>query len=82
MAVPKLNDIKKELNFLSEEQMKSLILRLSKYKKDNKELLSYLIFEAHNEPAFILRVKNELDEQFENLTPGNLYLAKKPCERF
>ncbi len=77
MISPKLNDIKKELNFLSEEQMKMLIHRLSKYKKENKELLSYLIFEAHNEHAFIQRVKQEVDEQFEQLTASNLYLVKK-----
>jgi len=81
MAAPKLNDIKKELNFLTEEQMKSLILRLSKYKKDNKELLAYLIFEAHNEHTFVSRVKNELDEQFESLTASNLYLVKKALRK-
>jgi peptide subunit release factor 1 (eRF1) len=77
MVSPKLNDIKKELNFLSEEQMKALIHRLSKYKKENKELLSYLIFEADNEHAYVQRVKQEIDENFDKLSEINLYIVKK-----
>jgi hypothetical protein len=81
MASPKLNDIKKELNFLSEEQMKALILRLSKYKKENKELLSYLIFDSHDEHSFVLKVKREIDDQFDSLSAGNLYLVKKALRK-
>ena len=43
-----LQDIKKELQHLSSLQIADLCLRLSRYKKENKELLAYLLFEADN----------------------------------
>ena len=52
-------------------------MRLARYKKENKELLTYLLFEAHDEQAYINNVKSELDELFENLPKGNVYFVKK-----
>ena len=81
MLSPKLNDIKKELNFLPPEQLAELCLRLSRYKRENKELLSYLLFEAHDEAAFIAKVKEDMDEQFEIMPKGNLYIVKKSLRK-
>ena len=58
-----LNTIKKELNFLPPEQLAELCLRLSRYKRENKELLSYLLFEAHDEAVFIAKVKDDMDDR-------------------
>ncbi len=76
-----LNAIKKELSFLPPEQLAELCLRLSRYKRENKELLSYLLFEAHDEAAFINKVKADMDEQYGALTKGNLYLIKKSLRK-
>ena len=76
-----LNTIKKELNFLPPEQLAELCLRLSRYKRENKELLSYLLFEAHDEAAFIEKVKADVDEQFETMPKGNLYIVKKSLRK-
>lgn len=81
MFSPKLNDIKKELNFLQPEQLAELCLRLSRYKRENKELLSYLLFDAHDETAFIEKVKAEMDEQFVIMPKGNLYIVKKSLRK-
>lgn len=81
MLSPKLNDIKKELNFFPPEQLAELCLRLSRYKRENKELLSYLLFEAHDEAAFIEKVKADMDEQFEIMPKGNLYIVKKSLRK-
>ena len=81
MLSPKLNDIKKELNFLAPEQLADLCLRLSRYKRENKELMSYLLFEAHDETAFIAKVKEDMDEQFEIMPKGNLYIVKKSLRK-
>ena len=40
--------IKKELHHLSSDKLMELCLRLSRFKKENKELLTYLLFESHN----------------------------------
>lgn len=77
MKYASLNEVKKELQSKEAEELLSLCLRLAKYKKENKELLGYLLFEADNEQGFINQLKEEIDLQFEELTDRNLYLVKK-----
>ena len=76
MKAATLNEIKKELNSLGPERVIELCLRLARYKKESKELLTYLLFEAHNETTYIENVKNEIDELFNELPKGNLYYVK------
>jgi len=71
-----LQDIKKELQHLSSLQIADLCLRLSRYKKENKELLAYLLFEADNEQAFIEKIKAEVGFMFSQL-PSQSYAAAK-----
>ncbi|MES2428173.1 MAG: hypothetical protein V4560_14435 [Bacteroidota bacterium] len=71
-----LQDIKKELQHLSGLQIAELCLRLARHKKENKELLAYLLFEANNEAAFIEKVKAEAGFMFSQL-PVRSYEAAK-----
>jgi hypothetical protein len=71
-----LQDIKKEIQHLSDAQVAELCLRLARYKKENKELLAYLLFEANNEAAFIEKVKAEAGFMFSQL-PSQSYMAAK-----
>lgn len=71
-----LADIKKEIQHLRPEQMTELVLRLGRFKKENKELLAYLLFEADNEQAFIEKVKAEVGFMFSQL-PTLSYNAAK-----
>ena len=81
MEIASLSEIKKELQTVAPQQLHDLCLRLAKYKKENKELLYYLLFEAINEQAFIQNVKNEIDEQFKQLNKSSFYLAKKTLRK-
>lgn len=56
-------------------------MRLAKYKKENKELLTYLLFEANDEDAYIEGVKHEIDLGFEGMNRSNLYFAKKSIRK-
>ena len=76
-----ISTISKELQELSPKSLKVLCLRLAKYKKDNKELLSYLLFEAHREEQFILNVKEEIENGFDTINKANLYWAKKSIRK-
>jgi hypothetical protein len=76
-----VNEIKQELSSVSQKELLALCLRLVKYKKENKELASYLLFEAHDLPSYIQNIKNEVDEQFTQINYSNLYLAKKSLRR-
>jgi hypothetical protein len=78
MSIPTygVQDIKKEIQHLSQEQVAELFLRLVRYKKENKELAAYLLFDADNEQAFIEKVKGEVGFMFSQL-PSQSYLAAK-----
>ncbi len=77
MKAASVVEIKKELKYLSEEELQFLCLRLAKFKKDNKELLSYLLFEAKNENDYINTVKEEIASDFEEINTSHIYYAKK-----
>src|SRR5271156_2180391 len=82
MKAATVHEIKQELSHLKADELVDLCLRLSKFKKENKELLTYLLFEAHNEPAFIKAVETEIAEQFAEIPKSNsLYLVKKSVRK-
>jgi hypothetical protein len=71
-----LQSIKKELQHISSSQLTDLCLRLSKYKKENKELLSYLLFESSNHDTYIEGIKQEVEAMFNELPSHSYYAAK------
>lgn len=81
MKVASLKEIKTELNSLHPNRVLELCMHLIKYKKENKELLSYLLFEAYDEPFFIKETKQEIDILFADVNKHNMYLAKKTVRK-
>jgi gas vesicle protein len=81
MKASSLNEIKKELGTLPDNTLLALCIRLAKYKKDNKELLSYLLFEAHNEQEYVSDIKKEMLGQFLEINKSTLYFAKKSLRK-
>lgn len=81
MKTKSLKEIKDELKHLSKEDLMELILNLSKYKKENKELLVYLLFEIENEADFIQSIKVEMDDGFELLKKQTFYHSKKSARK-
>src|SRR6478609_2008280 len=81
MTTASLQEIKKELRTLDAELLQELCMRLAKYKKENKELLNYLLFEAGNEQAYIENVKEELNELFMTVPSSNVYYIKKSLRK-
>ena len=81
MKAASLKELKTELQMLSPAKVLDLCMHLAKYKKENKELLSYLLFEAHDEDLYIKEVKVQIDEQFENINTSSLFLAKKTVRK-
>lgn len=77
MKSASLNEIRKHLKTLDTDALEQLCLRLGRYKKENKELLTYLLFEAHDEVAYVSGIKLEIDDLFETLPKGNVYFIKK-----
>ncbi|MEP7279449.1 MAG: hypothetical protein ABI813_12445 [Bacteroidota bacterium] len=81
MKTAGISEIKNELGNLPPERLAALCLQLAKYKKDNKELLSYLLFEETDPAAYIETVKIEIDQQFTEINASHLYFAKKTLRK-
>lgn len=81
MKASSLSELKKELVRLPPAQVLDYCMHLAKYKKENKELLTYLLFEADDEQAYIRNVKEQMDEFFDDVNLSNLYFAKKTIRK-
>jgi len=81
MKIASINEIKKALNELPASALLAICLRLARHKKENKELLTYLLFEADDTDLFIGNVKEEIETAFANINTTNLFVAKKSLRK-
>tara|TARA_R100001369_G_scaffold81617_1_gene112678 strand:+ start:726 stop:1199 length:474 start_codon:yes stop_codon:yes gene_type:complete len=81
MKIESIVTIKKELKHLSQAELLELCLRLGKFKKENKALLTYLLFESHDEDGYITSVKLSLDELFEGINSDSYFYMKKTIRK-
>gem|GEM_PF-189460 len=81
MKAATLNEIKQELTNLPSTRVLELCLRLGRFKKENKELLTYLLFEAHNIPEFIENSIIEIETQFDSINTSSVYFVKKSLRK-
>lgn len=81
MKAATIQDLKTELKNTEPEQLIDLCVRLAKYKKENKELLTYLLFEAFDEQAYIESIKADMLEQFTQINTSSLYFVKKSLRK-
>ncbi len=81
MKAATINELKQELSSIVPAELAGICLRLAKFKKENKELLTYLLFEAGDEQGYISNVKKEITFQFTQINTSNLYFAKKSLRK-
>lgn len=81
MKAASVKELKDELNHRSPQELLEICLRLSKFKKENKELLTYLLFESFDEAGYTEKVKQELEEQFDSINQTNIYYIKKSVRK-
>jgi hypothetical protein len=81
MKAATVTEIKKELKFKSSEELTLLCLRLSRFKIENKELLTYLLFESEDEEAFIKSIKEDIDQQFWEINTNSYFYIKKSVRK-
>src|SRR6187200_3346767 len=81
MKAASVKEIKSALENLPSEELANLCLRLIKYKKENKELATYVLFDENNETEYINSVKSSLDLLFEDVNRTNPYFAKKTLRK-
>jgi len=76
-----ISQLKNELKHKSQQETLDLCLKLARFKKENKELLSYLLFEEHNELGYIKEIKEEIDTEFANINRTSYYYVKKSVRK-
>ncbi len=77
MKPASIKQIKDELKERAPSELLELCLRLGKFKKENKELLTYLLFEANDEAEYVRTLKEEMDEAFDDVNRKSYYLIKR-----
>ena len=80
MKTATVTEIKKELAHQSPKELIALCLRLSKFKKENKELLTYLLFET-NETDYILAIKEDISQLFNEININSYFYIKKSVRK-
>ena len=81
MKAATVKEIKDELKMRSSDELEQLCLRLSRFKKENKELLTYLLFESEDEEQYIRSVKQHIDSQLDQINTSSLYYIKKSARK-
>ena len=81
MNAATVTQLKKELNNIDRTDLINIVLRLSKFKKENKELLTYLLFESSNEQDYVYEIKLEIDDAFKNINTTSYFYIKKSVRK-
>lgn len=81
MKAATINELKQELLNEKPVRLVELCIRLARFKKENKELLTYLLFEAHDTGAYIKSVIQEMDSNFDTINKSNVYFVKKTLRK-
>lgn len=81
MRTATIKEMKAELGHYSHKQLMDTCLRLARFKKENKELITYLLFESEDEAGYVRQVKEEMDAQFEEINASSYYFIKKSCRK-
>lgn len=81
MKAVTIKQLKDELSHKSTADLKELCLHLARFKKENKELLTYLMFESHDEESFIQTIKEEVDVQFDEINTKSFFYIRKSSRK-
>ncbi|HCY96706.1 MAG TPA: hypothetical protein DHU86_00910, partial [Polaribacter sp.] len=81
MKAVTIKQLKDELSHKSALDLKELCLQLGRFKKENKELLTYLLFECHDEEAYIQTIKEEVALQFSEINTNSFFYIRKSTRK-
>lgn len=76
-----ISEIKKSLENRDRAELLSYCMRMAKFKKENKELLGFLLFQEDDIEEFVARVKEESDLLFREINISNVYFIKKSVRK-
>ena len=81
MTTANISELKKDLKHCTQDELVELCLGLAKFKKENKELLTYLLYESSDEEQYIANVREETSYMFTEINTTSYYLMKKTIRK-
>jgi hypothetical protein len=81
MKTATIQEIKQELQAIPHNELVELLLKLARSKKENKELLTFLLFESNDITGYIDGVKKEMEAAFLDINISHVYFAKKTIRK-
>lgn len=81
MKAASIRILKEEMKRSSSKELLEICLRLARFKKENKELMTYLLFESQDEQHYIALIKKEIDLEFLEMNKNNIYWIKKSVRK-
>ncbi len=69
--LPALKTIRDELSILSHKELVSIVTSMVKFRKENKELITYLLFDSKDEAGFVRSTIAEIDEAMSSINRFN-----------
>ncbi len=81
MKAASIIEIKRELEMKKNSELAEYCIRLSKFKKENKELLTFLLFEAADINSHIESIKQEIINSFDEISATHIYFVKKSVRK-
>lgn len=81
MKPASIAELKEELRYRTKEELLEYCLRMARFKKENKELFTYLLFDRGDEQEYIEKVKGEIQKGFSEINTTRYYFVKKTVRR-
>jgi hypothetical protein len=81
MKTATVSRLKAELESLSPAEIRDISMKLARYRTENKELLTYLLFYPGDEVGYIRSIKEEIDELFGEINTSHLYFVRKTVRK-
>ena len=81
MKTATITELKRELKTKSTPELLELCLKLSRFKKETKEYLTYLIFESEDEKEYTENVKTFITEGFLEMNTDTYYFMRKTVRK-
>lgn len=77
MKTSGLNNIKKELSSYNQQQLLDTLLRLIRFKTENKELVSYLLFDKDDLSTYIADLRTDIDDLLKDVHHMPTFMVKR-----
>lgn len=81
MKTASVKELRLALAERSPKELLEICLRLSRFKKENKELLTYLLFEVSDERSYVQSIKHLMDQEFTEINARSFFYIKKSIRK-